>query len=98
MSINGFRVKYPEGRPIGYLQYVDFKAQGAYRVVRELHTGTFDRNNQPIFEGDTLKSMTCEIPFKVESIVDFLMMCGEYKAKNGVDIFPSLEIINTPQD
>ena len=59
----------------------------------EMFTGTFDRNNTPIFEGDTLRSKTCETPFKVENIVDFLMMCGAYREKNGCDIFESLEIV-----
>lgn len=60
----------------------------------EFHTGTYDRHGNPIYEGDMLRSKSCEIPFKVENIVDFLMMCGEYRAKNGVDIFDSLEIVN----
>lgn len=60
----------------------------------QFHTGTYDRNQNPIFEGDMLRSVTCEIPFKVENIVDFLMMCGAYKEKNGCDIFDSLEIVS----
>lgn len=59
----------------------------------QYHTGTYDRNNNPIFEGDMLLSKTCETPFKVENIVDFLMMCGAYSEKNGCDIFDSLEIV-----
>lgn len=59
----------------------------------ELHTGTYDRNNTPIYEGDMLRTMSCEVPFKVEDIVSFLIMCGKYEAQHGVEIFPSLEVV-----
>lgn len=57
------------------------------------HTGTYDRNQNPIFEGDLLRSKTCETPFKVESVLEFLLMCGRYEEKNGTPIFDSLEIV-----
>jgi len=59
----------------------------------QLHTGVFDRNNLPIYEGDTLRQKGCDPLFVVNNIVDFLIMCGNYQAKNGVEIFPSLEIV-----
>jgi hypothetical protein len=59
-----------------------------------LDVGVYDRDGRMIRVGDMLRSKTCETPFKVENIVDFLMMCGEYRAKNGVEIFPSLEVVD----
>ena len=93
MSIKGFRAKTNNKimhfDPIPYI--LPLTNLMNYKI--EYHTGTFDRNGFPIFEGDTLRSKTCEIPFKVENIVDFLMMCGAYREKNGCDIFESLEIV-----
>lgn len=61
----------------------------------QFHTGAYDSNGKMIFEGDFLRSKSCPEPFEVKDIVSFLMMCGEYKAKNGVDIFDSLEVIGS---
>lgn len=67
--------------------------QCAEAFVVEFHTGTYDRYGSPIFEGDTLRQVSCEQTFKVEDIVSFLLMCGRYEAKHGAPIFDSLEIV-----
>jgi hypothetical protein len=84
MSINGFRVNSGDGK-----HYVYFE-----EIPRQFHTGTYDCNGASIYEGDFLRSKSCEIPFKVENIVSFLIMCGKYEAQHGVPIFESLEIVN----
>lgn len=58
-----------------------------------MDVGVTDRNGNSIKVGDILRSKTCEIPFKVESVVEFLLMCGRYEEKNGTPIFDSLEIV-----
>jgi hypothetical protein len=64
----------------------------------KFHTGTYDRNNTPIYEGDTLRQMSCEQTFKVDDIVSFLLMCGRYQEKHGAPIFDSLEVVDEKED
>jgi hypothetical protein len=65
----------------------------AEAFIIEFHTGTYDRNNVPIFEGDTLRQMSCTQTFVVEDIVSFLLMCGRYEERHAAPIFDSLEIV-----
>jgi len=58
------------------------------------HTGAYDRNYRPIFVGDMLRQKSCEIPFEVEDVVSFLIMCGRYEEKHGTPIFDSLEVVD----
>ena len=62
-----------------------------------MHTGTCDRYQNPIYEGDILRQVSCEQTFKVDDIVSFLLMCGRYEAKHGASIFDSLEIVSDEQ-
>ena len=97
MTIKGFRVfddydGLKEGDPYHY--GVDLSLASGNEIKIFYHTGTFDRNGTPIYEGDTLRQKSCEIPFKVEDIVSFLIMCGRYEEKHGTPIFDSLEVVN----
>lgn len=93
MSIKGFRIKSDNG----YLNEMDTsEIPGEFASPSDtvlFHTGTYDRKGEPIFEGDTLRQMSCEQTFKVEDIVSFLLMCGRYEAKHGAPIFDSLEVV-----
>ena len=92
MSIKGFREKRVAGTTYDVSEIPGEFFSPSSDV--EFHTGTYDRKGMPIFEGDTLRQMSCEIPFVVEDIVSFLIMCGRYEEKHGAPIFDSLEIVN----
>jgi hypothetical protein len=92
--IKALRIRnFPDLQTNSYVdQVIDLSSSYAPYPI-EMHTGTYDRNGIEIYEGDLLRSKTCETPFKVENIVDFLLMCGRYEEKNGAPIFDSLEIV-----
>lgn len=108
MSINGFRIEsetnlislvdfhsvahVPENKFYSYFNFQDRLSELGLKI--QLDTGTRDREGTPIYEGDTLKQVSCEQTFKVDDIVSFLIMCGRYEEKHGTPIFDSLEIVN----
>jgi len=89
MPIKGFRDKKYKT----FMSPVKREQQFSEPYEVEYHTGTYDRNNVPIFEGDTLRQITCTQTFIVEDLVDFLLMCGRYEEKHGAPIFDSLEVV-----
>ena len=64
----------------------------------EYHTGAYDKNNVPIYEGDLLRIGTAIKLMRVDSTLEFLLECGRYQEKNGVPIFGSAEVIFGPID
>jgi len=98
MSIKGFKIIYPDGQPkspdvvLSDFQNLDIKTP--FKTEYLFHTGTYDRNGRPIYEGDQVRQVSCEIPFNVEDIVSFLIMCGRYEEKHGAPIFDSLEVVD----
>ena len=94
MSIKGFRNRDISGSSHG--EYSTDDISGEFFSCSdsiEYHTGAYDRNNTPIFEGDTLRQMSCTQTFVVEDIVSFLLMCGRYEERHGTPIFDSLEVV-----
>ena len=63
------------------------------RYTVQFHTGCFDRDSTPIYEGDYVKTLSGSDPFLVKDIKSFLLFCGAFELTNGCEIFPSLEVI-----
>lgn len=59
-----------------------------------LHTGEYDREGSPIYEGDWVRSKSCAEPFQVKDLVSFLKQCGAYEAQHGVKMCDSLVVVN----
>lgn len=64
-----------------------------YNFKIQYHTGEFDRNQTPIYEGDWVRSMSCEEPWQVPDLVTFLKRCGAYEAEHGVRMCDSLIVV-----
>lgn len=93
-SIKGFRNRNNAGRTDGSY-HIDCISDEFFSTSDsvEFHTGEYDRDGAPIFEGDWLRSMSCTEPFQVSDLVSFLKQCGAYEATHGVRMCDSLVVV-----
>lgn len=68
----------------------EYKGENIYKICQ--FTGFNDKNNVNIFEGDILE-VAGGTKIIVNDLAEFLIYCGKYEEKHGVELFPSVSIV-----
>lgn len=65
---------------------LDYQKSYGENFFIQWHTGVFDKNGTPIYEGDSVNIFEVNKPYKINDLAEFLMMCGESYITPSIDL------------